>query len=62
MISQLEQTLVQLAHEFADVPLLAQTHGQPASPTTLGKEFAVMAHRLGRAKLRVARVVATHIR
>jgi len=29
-----------LAHEHADLPMLSRTHGQPASPTTLGKEFA----------------------
>ena len=35
-----------LANEYADVPMLARTHGQPASPTTVGKEFRVFAHRL----------------
>ena len=35
-----------LANEHADVPMLARTHGQPASPTTVGKEFRVFAHRL----------------
>ena len=35
-----------LANEHADVPMLARTHGQPASPTTVGKEFKVFAHRL----------------
>lgn len=34
------------AQEYADVPMLARTHGQPASPTTLGKEIAVFAYRL----------------
>src|SRR5690606_29492044 len=33
----------------ADQPMLSRTHGQPASPTTLGKEFANVAARLGRA-------------
>ena len=37
-----------LAHEFAGLPMLAHTHGQPASPTTLGKEMAVTAARLRR--------------
>jgi adenylosuccinate lyase len=38
-----------LARQFADQPMLARTHGQPASPTTLGKEFANVAARLERA-------------
>jgi len=37
-----------MAVEFAAVPMLAHTHGQPASPTTVGKEFAVVAARLRR--------------
>lgn len=35
-----------LATEWKDIPMLARTHGQPASPTTLGKEFQVFAERL----------------
>ena len=35
-----------MAHELADVPMLSRTHGQPASPTTMGKEMANYAHRL----------------
>ena len=38
-----------LAHEHADVAMLARTHGQPATPTTLGKEMANFAARLARA-------------
>jgi adenylosuccinate lyase len=45
--------LTRLAHDHADVPMLAHTHGQPASPTTLGKELAVFAHRLNRAALQL---------
>ncbi|SEE71356.1 adenylosuccinate lyase [Ruania alba] len=37
-----------LAREHADVPMLARTHGQAATPVTLGKELAVLAHRLRR--------------
>ena len=44
-----------MAHEHADQPLLALTHGQPATPTTLGKEFAVLAHRLRRQLARISR-------
>jgi adenylosuccinate lyase len=40
--------LVRLAHQHADQPMLARTHGQPASPTTLGKEMANVADRLKR--------------
>lgn len=37
------------AHQFADIPMMCRTHGQPASPSTLGKEFANVVHRLERA-------------
>ena len=40
--------LEELAREFADAPMLARTHGQPATPTTMGKEFAVYVYRLRR--------------
>jgi adenylosuccinate lyase len=46
----------QLAHELAELPMLARTHGQPATPTTLGKEMANIAARLIRARERIARV------
>jgi adenylosuccinate lyase len=45
-----------IAAEQADVPMLARTHGQTASPTTLGKEFANIAARLTRARARLAAV------
>ncbi|MFO1299213.1 MAG: adenylosuccinate lyase [Burkholderiaceae bacterium] len=45
-----------LAHRHADVPMLSRTHGQPASPTTLGKEFANVVARLERARARFAAV------
>jgi adenylosuccinate lyase len=41
--------LRELAHEHAEQPMLSRTHGQPATPTTLGKEFANVSHRLARA-------------
>ena len=44
----LTSALATLAHEHAARPMLARTHGQPASPTTLGKELAVFVHRLNR--------------
>ncbi|WP_346007769.1 adenylosuccinate lyase [Janibacter terrae] len=42
-----------MADELRDVPLLAHTHGQPATPTTMGKELAVLAHRLMRQLRRI---------
>jgi adenylosuccinate lyase len=45
-ISQLISRLKELAADWKDIPLLAHTHGQPASPTKLGKEFLVFAERL----------------
>ena len=45
-IEQLIALLRQFAEEWADVPMLAKTHGQPASPTRLGKEVMVYAYRL----------------
>ena len=43
-----------LATRFADAPLLGRTHAQPASPTTMGKEMAVFAHRLRRQRDAIA--------
>lgn len=48
--------LVELAHANAREPMLSRTHGQPASPTTLGKEMANVAARLARAIERIERV------
>ena len=49
-------TLRDLAHRNAEVPMLARTHGQPATPTTLGKELANVVARLDRAQKSIARV------
>ncbi|MGH8618203.1 MAG: adenylosuccinate lyase [Burkholderiales bacterium] len=49
-------TLTDLAHAHADKSMLSHTHGQPASPTTLGKEIANVVHRLRRARARIAAV------
>ena len=46
--------LSEMARELAALPLLAHTHGQPATPTTMGKELAVLAFRLGRQLARVS--------
>jgi adenylosuccinate lyase len=45
-----------LAHEHADRPMLSRTHGQPASPTTLGKEMANVVARLQRQRGQIASV------
>jgi len=50
------QELTQLAHRYADTAMPARTHGQAASPTTLGKELANFAARLTRAQRRWASV------
>jgi hypothetical protein len=51
--------LRELAHQLAELPMLARTHGQPATPTTLGKEMANIAARLMRARARVAAISLT---
>jgi len=52
-LQALRDELVDLAHEHADLSMLARTHGQPATPTTFGKEMAVYASRLGKAVARL---------
>jgi adenylosuccinate lyase len=55
-LDALAAALRSAAHRYAAQPMLARTHGQPASPTTLGKELANFAHRLRRAREGIARV------
>ncbi|MDH5632849.1 MAG: adenylosuccinate lyase [Gammaproteobacteria bacterium] len=45
-MAEIINAVVDLAHTYADAPMLSRTHGQPASPTTLGKEMANVAWRL----------------
>ena len=45
---RIQALLDERANEWKDIPMLAHTHGQPASPTTLGKEWGVFAYRLRR--------------
>lgn len=47
-VAEVREKLAAFAREWRDVPMLARTHGQPASPTTLGKEFLVYVERLDR--------------
>ncbi|HRH62117.1 MAG TPA: adenylosuccinate lyase [Bacteroidia bacterium] len=46
LLLKIEQQLIRCSNDFADVTMLARTHGQPASPTRLGKEFYVFVERL----------------
>ena len=48
--------LTELAHAHAGLPMMSRTHGQPASPTTLGKEIANVVSRLQGARQRIASV------
>ncbi len=48
--------IADLAHLYADIPMLSRTHGQPASPTTLGKEMANVVARLQRQQAQFGRV------
>jgi len=50
---------VELAHQHAELPMLSRTHGQPASPTTLGKEMANIAYRLKRVRSAISSVEMT---
>ncbi len=45
-----------MAHQYAELPLLSRTHGQPATPTTVGKELANVVWRIERAAQRIAAV------
>ena len=46
LVEEVRDKLASLAEEWRDIPMLARTHGQPASPTMLGKEFMVYVERL----------------
>jgi adenylosuccinate lyase len=55
-IDRIVERLDELASRHAKLAMLSRTHGQPATPTTLGKEMANVAHRLRRARGRLASV------
>jgi len=48
MVTEVLDMITSLAHQYAAIPMMSRTHGQPASPTTLGKEFANVVHRMRR--------------
>jgi adenylosuccinate lyase len=59
MLNQMDEIIKvfeRMAKELAEVPMLSRTHGQPASPTTVGKELANIAYRLHRQRKQVADV------
>ncbi|MDE2235426.1 MAG: adenylosuccinate lyase [Gammaproteobacteria bacterium] len=57
VMEKLGERLRGLAHRYAEVPMLSRTHGQPASPTTLGKELANTVARLRRQQAQLASVI-----
>jgi len=56
VIDDVIEKLRALAHDFAEAPMLSRTHGQPASPTTMGKELANVVARLRRQRSQIADV------
>ena len=54
LLDELIDAIRQLAHEYAAIPMLSHTHGQPASPTTVGKEMANVVYRLHRQREQIA--------
>ncbi len=53
-IDGISEKLAAMAHDLAEIPMLSRTHGQPASPTTLGKEMANVAYRVKRQQKQLA--------
>ena len=47
-LTEIQKKLAEMARKYANITFLARTHGQPAVPTTFGKEFKVFEHRLAR--------------
>ena len=56
-MDEMTDKIAAMAKEYAKVPMLAHTHGQPASPTTVGKELAVVVARLRRQAAEIDRLV-----
>ncbi|MCI9889154.1 adenylosuccinate lyase [Micrococcales bacterium 31B] len=57
-VNALADELTEMARAYRAVPMLSRTHGQPATPTTLGKEIAVWVHRLRR---QIARATSVEV-
>ncbi|MGB1110183.1 MAG: adenylosuccinate lyase [Gammaproteobacteria bacterium] len=56
MMDKIIEAIRELAHRYADMPMMCRTHGQPASPSTVGKEMANVVFRLQRQREQVAGV------
>ncbi|PCJ48513.1 MAG: adenylosuccinate lyase [Gammaproteobacteria bacterium] len=55
-MDKISDSIRHMAHSYAELPMLSRTHGQPATPTTLGKEMANVVARLERQRAQVAEV------
>ncbi|QBC42945.1 adenylosuccinate lyase [Iodobacter fluviatilis] len=55
-LKEMVSKLKELAHDLADAPMMSRTHGQPATPTTMGKELANVAYRLERQLVRIEKI------
>ncbi|KAJ7982022.1 Adenylosuccinate lyase [Quillaja saponaria] len=56
VMDNLIMALCNMAKDYAHIPMLSRTHGQPASPTTLGKEMAIFAVRLSRERHEISQI------
>ena len=56
VLDELIENIRSMAHQYADAPMLSHTHGQPASPSTIGKEMANVVYRLKRQRSQLADV------
>ncbi len=56
LLDQVTESIRALAHRHSALAMLSRTHGQPASPTTLGKEMANFVHRIERQRVQIAAV------
>lgn len=55
-LSALQLKMISLSESFAGTPMLSRTHGQVASPTTVGKEFANFTYRIGRQAAQIGKI------
>ncbi|HEB55868.1 MAG TPA: adenylosuccinate lyase [Gammaproteobacteria bacterium] len=55
-LDELIDSIRRMAHDYASIPMLSHTHGQPASPTTVGKEMANVVARLQRQRQQIAAI------
>ena len=55
-LDALDKNLTGIAHQLADQAMLSRTHGQPASPTTMGKEIGVFVHRMRRQRAQLEKI------